>query len=57
MQALAVFFFQPRRAVLRLSVPRFVRRLIYLTQHEIVSRKHKARSALGIDTPKIPFRS
>jgi hypothetical protein len=56
MQALAVFFFQPCRAVVRLSAPRFVRRLIYLTQHEIVSRKHKKRSALGIDTPKIPFR-
>jgi hypothetical protein len=51
------FFLSAMRAVVRFSAPRFVRQLIYFTQREIVSRKHKARSALGIDTPKIPFRS
>jgi hypothetical protein len=52
---LAVFFFQPCAPFVRFSAPRFVRQLIYFTQHEIVS-KRKARSALGIDTPTIRFR-
>jgi hypothetical protein len=56
MQALAVFFLSAMCDVARFSAPRFVRQLIYFTQHEIVSRKRKARSALGIDTPTIRFR-
>jgi len=49
------FFLSAMRAVVRFTAPRFVRQLIYFTQHEIVSRK--ARSELGIDTPTIRFRS
>jgi hypothetical protein len=55
MQALAVFFTHARRC--QILCPRFVRQLIYFTQHENVSRKRKAPSALGIDTPTIWFRS
>jgi hypothetical protein len=55
MHALAVFFTHARRC--QILCPRFVRQLIYFTQHENVSRKRKAPSALGIDTPTIWFRS
>jgi hypothetical protein len=53
----AVFFLSPIHAVVRFSAPRFVRQLIYFTQHQVVSRKRKAPSALRIDTPTIRFRS
>jgi hypothetical protein len=55
MQALAFLFTHARRC--QILCPRFVRQLIYFTRHENVSRKRKAPSALGIDTPTIWVRS
>jgi hypothetical protein len=50
------FFLSAVRVIVRFSAPLFVQQLIYFTQHEIVSRKRKAQSELGIDTPMIRFR-
>jgi hypothetical protein len=55
-QALASFFFQPC-APLSDSLPAFRAAVNLFYQHENVSRKRKAPSALGIDTPTIRFRS
>ena len=52
---LAFLFTHARRC--QILCPRFVRQLIYFTRHENVSRKRKAPSALGIDTPTIWVRS